>query len=377
MTSQQLRALAEKHRTVQLDWDEAQHPRDDSGKFAPSDVAPTPRAGVRDRNPYSAEYQAIGKPGFTPKSYKHGERVVVTGGDHRVQAQHGSPTTVVIKPGTTGRYVRDAGNGWHVVDTGHYQSVMVREDQLKPDPAAGAAAAIGQLMRPESRELPPKYAKKPDREGYVGEMLAPGRSRHHLGGNSEGGHKGWATRRDGDGGMADAASSHAETTSQRARLADVTVGANKKAAHLKARAAHRAAAIAHAKSGNKAKSAAHRQQAEAHWGRAKAYALEGTSERATTGRDARHGYGGDHAAHRDSRHLDGTSEGAAKGWETRRAHGAEKESARRERSYLRYANAGLKQMERQLQNAFRVFAHSRATGRMLRERAARHRAQAA
>lgn len=65
-------------------------------------------------------------------SYQRGDKVVVTGGGHKVQAHHSSPTRVMIPGGTQGQYVRPAGDDWHIVDTGHYESARVRGDQLRP-----------------------------------------------------------------------------------------------------------------------------------------------------------------------------------------------------------------------------------------------------
>lgn len=88
-----------------------------------------------------------------------------------------------------------------------------------------------------------------------------------LHGNAEGAQKGWATRRNGDGGVSEAASSHADMASQRARLTDATAtdGLTKRTSHLKARSAHRAAAAAAAVAGNRQKASEHRQKAEDHW----------------------------------------------------------------------------------------------------------------
>lgn len=66
--------------------------------------------------------------------YRRGDKVVITGGGHRVQVHHSSPATALIVPGTQGHYVRNAGDDWHIVDTGHYESARVRGDQLRSYP---------------------------------------------------------------------------------------------------------------------------------------------------------------------------------------------------------------------------------------------------
>ena len=73
-------------------------------------------------------------------SYRQGDQVVVTDGGQKVQAHHSSPTRVTIPSGTQGRYIRPAGDDWHIVDTGHYESARVRGDQLRARAMEGPGA---------------------------------------------------------------------------------------------------------------------------------------------------------------------------------------------------------------------------------------------